>query len=71
MVGTASKKVNSTKSLRESRLQSPPIIIAPDRDTPGMMASVWNSPKIRAFLYEIVEISIIFPSSVSFSYLFT
>ncbi len=40
MVGSANMNENSTTSTRDMLRNSPPIIMAPDRDTPGIKAKV-------------------------------
>ena len=50
IVGIAKKKLNSTTAFFSKPNAIPPIIVAPERDTPGMNASVWNIPSQNAFL---------------------
>ena len=44
MVGTASRKENSTMVSREIPSASPPMMVAPLRETPGIMATDWATP---------------------------
>ena len=44
IVGIARKNENSAAAARSSRMTSPPTIVAPERDTPGISASVWHDP---------------------------
>jgi hypothetical protein len=44
IVGTASRKENSTIVLRLRPRASPPTMVAAERDTPGIIAIVWKSP---------------------------
>ena len=44
MTGTARKKENSVAAVRERPRAYPPMIVAPDRETPGKSASIWASP---------------------------
>src|SRR3989344_6915271 len=52
IVGTASKKENSTIAWRLIPINKPPIIVAPLRETPGIMANDCASPTKNDFLYE-------------------
>ncbi len=44
MVGIARKNENSAAAGRSSPSSMPPTMVAPDRDTPGTSASVWQTP---------------------------
>jgi hypothetical protein len=48
MVGTARKKLNSAACLRVRPLAMPPMIVAAERDTPGMSAMHCQHPIHRA-----------------------
>ena len=50
IVGTASRKENSTIARRESFKDRPPIIVAAARETPGTIATDWHKPIKKAFL---------------------
>ena len=49
IVGTASRKENSAATLRSNPKIRPPIIDAPDREVPGIMARDWKTPIKNAF----------------------
>ncbi len=44
MVGIAKKKENKVAVFLENPIKSPPKMVAPDLDTPGNIASAWNTP---------------------------
>ena len=44
MVGTARKKLNSAAVLRSSPISRPPMMVAPERETPGIMAMHCTAP---------------------------
>ena len=44
MIGRAMKKVNSAAERLSVPSSSEPTMVAPERDTPGISASIWNSP---------------------------
>ena len=44
IVGTARKKLNSAAVLRSTPSISAAMMVAPERDTPGIMATHWPSP---------------------------
>ena len=44
IVGIASKKENKVAVFLDSPRVSPPMIVAPDRETPGKMAIDWKKP---------------------------
>ena len=48
MVGMAKKKENSVAVLRCKPANIPAIIVAPEREVPGIMAKHWAKPTIRA-----------------------
>ena len=50
IVGTAKKKENSAAAFRVSFCDIPPIIVAADRDTPGIIAILCTIPIIKAVL---------------------
>ena len=56
MVGMARMKENSTIVVRLSPTSNPPMIVAAERDTPGMMAMDWKSPMMTACRTVIVSI---------------
>ena len=43
-MGIATKNENSAAAGLSSRMASPPMMVAPDRDTPGTSASIWHKP---------------------------
>ena len=47
-VGTARKNENSVAALRERPKSIPPMIVAPDRDVPGIRAKAWAMPTLSA-----------------------
>ena len=49
IVGIARKNENSAAAGRSSPISMPPTIVAPDRDTPGISASVWQTPMPNAW----------------------
>src|SRR6185312_11970206 len=49
MVGTARKKVNLVAATRSTPRSSPPRMVAPEREVPGISASTWQSPLWNAF----------------------
>ena len=53
MIGMARKKENSVADFRFKLSNIPPIIVAPDLETPGMSAKHWNRPISNAVLNEI------------------
>ena len=48
IVGIARKNENSAAAGRSSPISMPPTIVAPDRETPGTSASIWQSPTPNA-----------------------
>ena len=48
MVGMASTKENSAAVRRSTPISSAVMMVAPDRDVPGIMASAWPSPTSTA-----------------------
>ncbi len=44
MIGDPSKKEKRAASARASPRKSPAVIVAPDRETPGMSAPAWANP---------------------------
>ena len=44
IVGMAKRKENSTIVFRFKPRDKPPMIVAADRETPGIMATDWNNP---------------------------
>ena len=48
MVGIARKNENSVAALRDSPNSSPPMIVAPERETPGNIASDCAKPTLSA-----------------------
>ena len=44
MVGIARKKENSAAMKREAPIRVAPIIVAPEREVPGIKASTWKIP---------------------------
>src|SRR3989338_1935454 len=56
MVGTASRNENSTIVVRLRPKESPPTMVAAERETPGIIAIDWKSPIKKASRYEIEEI---------------
>ena len=50
IVGMASKNENSTAVFRFVPKKSPDMIVAADRDTPGITAIAWKRPMRAAFL---------------------
>ena len=48
IVGIARKNENSAAARRSSPISMPPTIVAPERDTPGTSASVWQTPTASA-----------------------
>ena len=51
IVGIAIKKLNSAAADLETPIMRAPIIVAPEREVPGIMASIWKKPIKRAVLY--------------------
>ena len=50
MVGIARKKENSAAMKREATIRVAPIIVAPQREVPGIKASTWKIPIPKAVL---------------------
>ena len=50
MVGIARKKENSAAMKREAPIRVAPIIVAPEREVPGIKASTWKIPIPKAVL---------------------
>ena len=50
MVGMARKKENSVAALRDKPESMPPIMVAPEREVPGIMARHWAKPTRMACL---------------------
>src|SRR3989344_2859850 len=50
MVGIANKKENSTMASRLIPISNPPTIVAPERDTPGIIANDCQTPVKKDFL---------------------
>ena len=48
MVGMARKKENSVAERLSVPKRSAPTMVAPERDTPGIMAIAWQSPMVNA-----------------------
>ncbi len=48
MVGIARKNENSVAALRERPNSRPPMMVAPDREVPGIIARHWAQPIFRA-----------------------
>src|SRR4030043_1623789 len=57
IVGTEKKKENSTMVFLLIPRIKPPIIVAAERETPGIMATVWQSPMMNDLEEEISESS--------------
>src|SRR6188472_3132594 len=53
MVGTASKKENSTTAARDQPSAMPPRIVEAEREVPGMIASDWDNPMKAASRYDM------------------
>ena len=53
MVGIARKKVYSAATVLEVPSRIPPMIVAPERDVPGMTAKSWNTPIKNAVFHPI------------------
>ncbi len=47
------KNENSAAVLRDMPSSIAPRIVEPEREVPGIIASIWNTPIIKAFLYVI------------------
>jgi hypothetical protein len=47
-VGMARKKENSVAARRDSPKSRPPMIVAPEREVPGIRASAWAKPSLMA-----------------------
>ena len=67
MVGIASKKENSTIASLLIPMSIPPTIVAPDRDTPGIIANDWTTPVKKDFLQliSLVWVSALFLYQIS------
>ena len=50
IAGIARKKVYSAATLLEVPIRMAPTIVAPEREVPGMSASIWNTPMSSAVL---------------------
>ena len=48
MVGIARKKENSAAVLRDRPKMTPPMMVAPEREVPGIIASAWAKPTLSA-----------------------
>ena len=48
MVGIARKNVNSAAARFSTPISMPPTMVAPERETPGIIANTWNSPMSSA-----------------------
>ena len=53
MIGMLIRKLNTAASSRVRRSARPPVMVAPERETPGMMANIWASPTINASIQRI------------------
>ncbi len=50
MVGSARRKENSTAVFLSRPVRRPPIMVLAEREVPGITASVWIMPIMKAFL---------------------
>mgnify|MGYP003335977598 CR=1 FL=1 len=57
MVGTAKKKENSAAAVRDNFWAIPPTILAPLRDTPGIMAKHWKNMSNNLVLSQILMLT--------------
>ena len=48
ITGMARKKVNSATQARDRPSSRPPTMVAPEREVPGMMASICHTPTMKA-----------------------
>ena len=48
MVGMARKKENSVAALRDNPVNRPPMMVAPEREVPGMSENTWATPSLSA-----------------------
>ncbi len=53
MTGMARKNVNSAAAVREQPHSMPPMMVEPERDVPGIMASTWKQPILSAVFQSI------------------
>ena len=53
MTGTARKNVNSAAATLDTPKSNAPMMVAPEREVPGMIESTWNIPMKKAVLYVI------------------
>ena len=53
IAGMPIKNANSAPQVRENPIKIAPRIVAPERDVPGIIASIWKTPIRNAYLYEI------------------
>ena len=53
IIGIAKKKENSTIALRSNLRKIPPMMVAPDLETPGIIAKAWHKPISKACFLEI------------------
>ena len=64
IIVVGSKKENFVARERERPDHIPPIIVAPDREVPGIIDNVWNSPILIAFFQERLSCIVISPSAL-------
>ena len=67
MMGMARKNVNSAAAVREQPASMPPMMVAPERLVPGMMANTWKQPILSAVFQSISSTSVILNSDASAS----
>ena len=68
ITGIARKNVNSAATVRDTPIRSAPTIVAPERDVPGINASIWKIPIQISILNVSCEIFVTF--GVAFLFLF-
>ena len=65
ITGMARKNVNSAAAVREQPVSMPPMIVAPERLVPGMIASTWKRPILSAVFQSMSSTSVILNSCSS------
>ena len=58
MMGMARKNVNSAAAVLLQPHSMPPMMVAPEREVPGMMASTWKQPIFRAVFQSMPSTSV-------------
>ena len=58
MMGMARKNVNSAAAVLLQPHNMPPMMVAPEREVPGMMASTWKQPIFRAVFQSMPSTSV-------------